>query len=247
MLKTEGLSYAVEDKLLIDNLSLSFYTGSLYGILGPNGSGKTTFMKAVAGIWQPASGKVFWKGEELHAKERIEISKIVTYVPQNAPLIFDYTVEEFVKMGRYAHGTRTLPKGLLEKALDTVSGTALRKRSLPSLSSGERQRIYIARALITECPVLLLDEPTASLDIRHQLEIWHLLKGLVQRGKIVIVTNHDLIATQRFCDEIALFNHGKCLGFGKYQNILSKKTLNDVFGIASIADGRVDFELVRKV
>src|SRR6187399_2638373 len=116
MLKCENLSYEIGRKTLISAISLKFQPGLLYGILGPNGSGKTTFMKTLTGIWKPTCGQVLWKDENLHAKERRDIAKIMTYVPQNAPLIFDYSVEEFVLMGRYAHDEK-IGADLLEWAL----------------------------------------------------------------------------------------------------------------------------------
>lgn len=237
MLKASNVSYRYLDRLILDDISLEFPTGNLFGILGPNGSGKTTFMKTLAGLWMPSHGKILWCDQDLLALNRKQISRIVTFVPQNPQLSFEYTVEDFVHMGRYAHHD-SKPE-FVKHCLRQMDALHLRARQVQLLSSGERQRIYIARALATEAPILLLDEPTASLDIRHQLEIWHLLRGLVMEGKIIIVTNHDLEATQRFCDRVAIFSHGKCLHSGQKDEVLTPEILSGVFGVTQSPLGYV--------
>lgn len=229
MLKVAALSYRHGDQLIVDHVSLEFPVGNLFGILGPNGSGKTTFMKTVAGIWKASSGDVLWHNHLLLKKSRREISQIITFVPQNPQLTFEYSVEDFVAMGRYARGERE--NEMIAQALISVDAWHLRARQVQQLSSGERQRVYIARALATEAPVLLLDEPTASLDIRHQLEIWHLLRKLAAQGKLIIVTNHDLEATVRFCDRIAVFHQGSCIASGACSEALTPARVQEVFGV----------------
>lgn len=229
MLKALDLSYKHGKQTILEGVSLEFPIGNLFGILGPNGSGKTTFMKTLAGIWKASSGEVFWQNNALLKKSRPEISQIITFVPQNPQLNFEYSVDDFVGMGRYAHATHQ--KEIIAQSLHAVDALHLRSRQVRLLSSGERQRVYIARALATEAPVLLLDEPTASLDIRHQLEIWHLLKRLVSKGKLIIVTNHDLEATARFCDRVAIFQQGSCIKSGLNAEVLTKSLIQDVFGV----------------
>ena len=199
------------------------------GFDGPNGSGKSTFLKALTGIWPPTSGEVLWKGEKLLEKNRQEISKTISLVPQHSPLPFEFTVTEVVSMGRYAH--QDLGSSLVDRALITVDAWHLKERRMNHLSFGERQRVFIARALVTESPILLLDEPASSLDIRHQLEIWQLLHKLKAEGKVVVITTHDLAATKRFCDEIALLSQGKCLAKGPFQKVMTPEILKEVFGV----------------
>lgn len=231
MLKADSLSYEIDGKLLIDEITLEFKPGVLYGILGPNGSGKSTLLKSLTGIWKPTNGSVLCNGELLLKKPRREISRTISLVPQNPQVHFDFNVIEIVTMGRYSFGNRHCLNEI-KKALLTVDAWHLRDRSVLHLSYGERKRVYIARALITQSPIMLLDEPEANLDIRHQLEIWQLLQMLTKQGKTVIVTNHDLVATRRFCDEVAVLNQGRCLANGSYKNVITKECLKTVFGVS---------------
>lgn len=230
MLKVDRLSYRLRNKYLIREISLGFSPGILYGILGPNGSGKTTLLKTITGIWKPSSGNVFWSGVDLLKQDRRQISRTVSLVPQSPQLYFDFPVAEFVKMGLYPH--QNLSKSdSCEWALSSVDAWHLRNRSLSQLSSGERQRIYIARALVTESPIMLLDEPAASLDIRHHLEIWNLMKTLASQGKTIIVTNHDLAAAQRFCDKVVVLFRGQCIAQGSFAEAVTENLLSTIFGV----------------
>jgi len=233
MLNTENLSYHLNGSKLLKEISLQFKPGHLYGILGPNGSGKSTLLKTLSGIWTPTAGRVLWNGEDLFKYDRKSISRTITLVPQNVQHYFDFTVSEVVKMGRYPHSfkNKELDNQLLDEALKSVDISHLKERFVSQLSSGERQRVYIARALMTESPILLLDEPTASLDIRHQLDIWQLLKTLLPRDKIIIIACHDLISAKKHCDEIAVMHQGQCVAVGKYAEVMNATLLKSVFNI----------------
>lgn len=236
-LLTRCLSYSLEGKHLIKDITLEFASGSLHAILGPNGSGKSTFLKTLAGILTPSSGTVIWQEETLLEKDRQFISRTISFVPQTPRPQFDFTVEDMVAMGRYAHGKpywNAIDKPLIEEALTAVDAWHLRYRRITCLSQGERQRVYIARALATESPILVMDEPMTSLDIRHQLEIWHLLKGLVENGKIVIITTHDLAIAEHYCSRIAVLNQGKCIGCGSFPELMTESLLQYVFGVGEI-------------
>lgn len=237
-LSVENISYRLDNRDLIADVSLSFSPGVLYGILGPNGSGKSTLMKTLTGIWKPTSGHVYWKTKDLLKQDRRTISKTISLVPQHSHMPFDFSVADMVMMGRYPHGFAAKDgKGndkdnlLLKETLQTVDAWHLKDRSISQLSHGERQRLYIARALMTESPVLLLDEPTANLDICHQLTIWELLRQLLKNGKVVIVTSHDLMATERYCDKIAIMNNGRCIATGIYNEVMQPDILHSVFGV----------------
>ena len=246
MLQTKNLTYALKDQYLIQNINLIFHPGKLYVIVGPNGSGKSTFLKVLTGIWKPTAGQVLWNQVDLLSQKRQMISQTISLVPQQQQIHFDFTVNEFVLMGRYTHG-RSLQKqdfALVQEMLLLVDAKDLQHRKISQLSQGERQRVYIARALATESPILALDEPTSSLDIRHQLEIWNLLLQLRRQNKTLIVAHHDLKATERYADHIAVINQGQCLASGGFQETLTPHLLQEVFGVqAHVTASGTQFEL----
>ena len=248
MLEANQVSYTVQNKALIHRISLSFQPGVLYGIVGPNGSGKTTLLKTLAGLWPPTHGEVRWQGQPLHEQSRQTISQTLTLVPQNPLCDFAFTAYDLVAMGRYPHGgSRKRDHELIEWALRTVDGWQLRDRSVPELSGGERQRIYIARSLVTESPVILLDEPTSSLDIGHQLDIWRLLKRLVQQERTIIVTTHDLNMTECFADNVALMHQGHCVGSGTFDEVITSSVMEEVFGVTSAVTRSMSVSPSRKL
>ncbi len=231
---TTGLSYAIDKKFLLSDISLEFEAGYLHGILGPNGSGKSTLLKLLSGIWKPLTGSVKWNGSPLLCQDRQAISRIISLVPQQPQIAFDFLVEDIVAMGRYAHDRcywQAAEEPEIHAALTIVDAWHLRRRYVNQLSYGERQRVYIARALVTASPILLLDEPTASLDIQHQLEIWQLLQKLVENGKIVIVTTHDLAIAEQYCHRISVLNHGTCIGTGQFSALMTPSLLQAIFGV----------------
>jgi len=233
----QSLSYTLKGKPLINEISLEFKSGFLHGILGPNGSGKSTFLKTMTGIWKPTAGNILWNGEPLLNKKRQMISRTISLVPQHPLPHFDFLVEDIVAMGRYPYNAyywnaaNGIEGEIVQQSLIAVDAWHLRERRVNHLSQGERQRVYIARALVTESPILLLDEPTASLDIRHQLEIWELLKTFAKNGKIVIAATHDLATAERYCDSLAVLNQGRCIGYGTFSSLMTPDLLYEVFGI----------------
>lgn len=231
--EVKNLSYRIHKRSLINHVSLTFTPGILYGILGPNGSGKSTLLKAMSRIWNPTEGELHWQGNNLLQLSRLEMSRTLSLVPQNPQIYFDYSVSHMVLMGCYSHGTRSQKAyDRMEEALEKVNASHLRDRPVSQLSGGERQKVYIARALATQAPILLLDEPTSHLDLRHQLEIWQLLRSMSQEGKLVIVAVHDLLTARRFCDQLIVLHQGRCWASGSYHEVMTPNLLNEVFGVA---------------
>lgn len=223
MLEVVNLSF----KSLLKNVSLQFFPGNIYAILGPNGAGKTTFLKSVAEIWTPTSGKVLWKGNALADMPRQEISKLITFVAEQHHVPFEFSVEQFVNMGRYAHGFL----GDMDPIFEQTDLQNLRKKGIHQISQGERQRAFIARALATEAPIMLFDEPTSHLDARHHKATWQLLQNLASQGKTLLVANHDLLTSPKYCSNAVVFHEGKCIAKGKYQETVTPSLLQEVFGI----------------
>jgi len=231
MLETKNLCYHLKNRTLLKEISLSFTTGKLWGIVGLNGSGKSTLLKNLSGIWKPTSGELLWQGAPLLDNDRRNISRTVTLVPQNPQIHFNYTVDQFVAMGRYPHDKALHAQKELPKVLELVDATHLRGQVMTQLSCGERQRVYIARAVLTASPIMLFDEPTASLDIGHQQLIWQMLRDLADSGKLVIVSLHDLMAASKFCDEIVLLHEGNCIATGPFNSTITPNRLQEIFGI----------------
>ena len=226
----EELTYKLAQKALIEKISYVFQPGVLYGILGPNGSGKSTLLKSIAGIWTPTIGSRFWQGQNLHTYSRKDLSKTISLVSQHPPLSFDYNVFEMVSMGRYAHSPySSKTNDSVERALQTTHLWDLRYTPMTQISGGERGRVAIARALATEAPVLLLDEPTAHLDLRHQIEIWSLMQTLAKEGKVIIAAVHDLEAAKRYCDQLLVLNKGKCVATGSFIEVMTPSLMQEVF------------------
>ena len=234
MLKVENLCYCIGDKILLDKISLTFSIGKFYGILGPNGAGKSTFLKTLTCLLKLSYGEILWHGEDICMKDRLAISKTLSLVPQALEMrFFDFSVYEIVSMGLYMHHSlsSSFQDYLIEWALKLVDAWQFRDRSIVGLSNGERQRVFIARSLVTRSPVLLLDEPTSSLDIRHQLDIYNILIGLKNENKIVIAVLHDLNMAKRFCDEIVVLHKGRCIGIGPFDSVLNDSCLDKVFDV----------------
>ena len=228
-LSIENLTYRYpESSKSLGPFSLSFPPGKISALFGPNGSGKTTLMKLLCRLLKPHSGEITWKEDNLSHYNRLRLSQTITFVPQNTQLAFDFTVQEFVAMGRYCHGSR-LP-ALVDANLKDVEAYDLRHQLMTQLSQGEKQRIYIARALTTEAPILVFDEPTAHLDLQHQLLLWDLMKRLCGQGKTLIISNHDLRTTWHNCDNAIILKEGKCLASGKCSKILTASLLQEIFG-----------------
>lgn len=234
MLIANAVSLQHDERLLLDNVSIQFRPGELYGILGANGSGKTTLLKLLSGIWRPTAGEVLWGGEPLHQKHRQEISRLISLVPQSPLVPFDFTAYEMVSMGRYPHGQSgktPREKELILESLHQVDAYQLAHRRINELSIGERQRLYIARALTTEAPVLLLDEPTASLDIRHEMEIWEILAKLLSEGKTVVAVLHNIAAAKHYCKQIVALKEGRCCATGPMAEVMTPALLEHIYGV----------------
>ncbi len=214
---------------ILHRISLIFAPGCIHGILGPNGSGKTTFLKLIKKIWLPTRGQIFWNGNSLLQESLETISQVMSLVPQNPQVSFGFTVTEFIEMGCY-------PKSgspVLDEVVELLDLAHLADKPMTELSGGEKQRAYIARSLTTEAPIMLLDEPTANLDIQHRQTIWNILEDLAGKGKTIIITTHDLDSAKSHCRSIAVFSKGHCLKQGSFEQALTPENLKEVFGVAS--------------
>lgn len=222
---------------VLHDVSLDIAPGARLGILGPNGSGKTTLLKLLAGILSPASGSVTLDDVPLARLSRRAIAQRVAMVPQETHPAFEYTVLELVLMGRYPH----LGAFEVESAADVAiahaslaaTGTgAFAARLFSTLSGGEKQRVVIASALAQQARVLLLDEPTASLDPAYQLEIAELLRALHrERGIALVLSTHDLNLAAAVCDRLVLVRDGRVIASGPTDEVLTGERIAALYGI----------------
>jgi iron complex transport system ATP-binding protein len=225
----------VGGKPVLNGLSLAVGRGRLVNILGPNGSGKTTLLRILVGLLKPAAGDVWLTGVRLADYPRGALARRVAYVPQDTHSALGFTVLEMVLMGRSPHtgalGFEASGDWLaVREALQMTGTEPFAERGLDELSGGERQRVVIARALAQVPELLLLDEPTAFLDIKHQHTIYGLLRRLVrERGLTVLCVSHDLSLAAAYADDLVLLNAGRVAATGRPEDVLRPEVLSPVY------------------
>ena len=190
---------------VLSEINLSLEEGKLYSLFGKNGVGKTTLLKVITRIWEPSEGSLYWNGQDLMQMSRRELARLYTLVPQGGGASFPYTIEEFVRMGRYSFFEK---ESCIDIFLEMVDLLHLKGKRIDQVSLGERQKAYIARGLATESTLLILDEPTAHLDFENQQHIWKLLKGLTLKGRTIFAATHDLYWAKKFSDQIFTLENG---------------------------------------
>lgn len=234
---TEGITvrYSGLDAPALEDVSLDVPTGSFYAVLGPNGSGKSTLMRAVLGITPLARGAVTLDGRAMHDWGRKERARAVGVVPQSESIAFPLTTREMVAMGRYPHlaalsGEGAGDRNAISAALEACDVTELADRDVTTLSGGEFQRARIARAFAQEPRALVLDEPTSSLDIRHEMGILELLRSSADAGMTVVLITHGLDRAAEFADRMLLLSRGRVAAEGPPADVLREDVLADVYG-----------------
>jgi iron complex transport system ATP-binding protein len=221
----------------IESVSVSVPRGQVVGLLGPNGSGKTTLLKLLAGLLAPKGGAVRLEGRDLTTYTRAQIARRLAVVPQHTHPAFDYTVLDIVLMGRYPHLGRFEVEGpedlrLAREALEATGTSALESRVFDTLSGGEQQRVAIASALAQAPDLLLLDEPTSSLDLAYQLEIAGLVTRLNhERGVTIVLSTHDLNFAASVCHSLVLLRQGRVAAAGSVNDALTPATIHAVYGV----------------
>ncbi|MGH8575450.1 MAG: ABC transporter ATP-binding protein [Gammaproteobacteria bacterium] len=221
---------------LLRGATLALGHGCLTALIGPNGSGKTTTLRLLSGVWPPSEGQATLDGRDLRGMRRRELARRIALAPQESPLDFDFTVREAVMMGRHPHlgpfeRERACDFRAVEEAMRRTDITQLAARPVTELSGGERQRVVIARSLATEAETILVDEPTAHLDIAHGLAVLHLCRALADEGRAVVLAIHDLNAATRYADELVVLCAGRIVARGAPAEVLTDATLHTVFGV----------------
>lgn len=237
MLQLENAGVIGAGCWMVRDVTFQLAPGALTALVGPNGSGKTTTLRLLAGLIMPSEGTVRLDDRNVRDFAPRDLAKRVTYVPQDTHLDFEFTVREIVAMGRHAHLGRFQGEGahdreIIRQAMERTDIQRLANRSVTELSGGERQRVVIARSLATEADAVLLDEPTASLDIAHALDILALCRSLAAEGKAICLAIHDLNAAARFADRIGLMAGGSLVALGPSEEIFTPERVASVFGVA---------------
>ncbi len=218
----------------LNQVNMGVPRGTFYAVLGPNGSGKSTLLRALLGVVAPVSGHACVAGRRVMDWERRALAREVGVVPQSESVAFPLTVRDLVAMGRYPH-LRGLQaetpddRQAIATAMERCDVVAFANRLTSTLSGGEIQRARMARALAQEPNSLVLDEPTANLDIRHEMEILELLRTSVDNGMTVFFITHHLDLAARFADRILLLSEGEVVAEGEPSEVLDEETLNHVY------------------
>ena len=235
MIEVDRVSVRLGGERVLDGVDLTVERGRFVGLVGPNGAGKTTLLRTVNGLLTPAEGAVRLDGEDVATLSARQLGRRVATVPQHTDLSFGFTVRQVVELGRHPHRPRfggpDPDPGAIDRALERTATAHLADRPITAVSGGERQRVLLARALAQAAPALLLDEPTASLDVHHQVRTLRLVRDLVEAdGRTVVAAIHDLDLAARFCDALVLLTEGRVRTAGEPGEVLTEGHLEAAFG-----------------
>ncbi len=235
LVDVRGTWFRYDDAWVLRDVSLAVPEGMFLGIIGPNGSGKTTLLHLLDGLLTPARGTVLLEGRPLADMDRQAVARRIAVVPQDSDAAFPFTVEETVLLGRHPHLGRLRFEGkqdreIAEEAMARTGILPLRRRLLSELSGGERQRVLISRALAQEPRILLLDEPTAHLDIRRQGEFFHVIGELNRvRGLTIVAVTHDINLACLYCDHVLLLKEGRVQRMGPPADVVTTEAIRDAY------------------
>ena len=234
-IQVEKLSFSYDVKKVLKQVDMSIKKGSFFCIVGPNGSGKSTLLKVISAALKPEKGVVYFDGRDTNHMKNRSIAKMLSFVPQNTSLEFDFKVSDVVLMGRYPYinklkGETREDLKIAEKAMEYTNTTYLSDRSFMELSGGERQRVILAQALAQDTDILILDEPVSHLDLQHQVEIMNLIKKMCVDKKLTAITVlHDLNLASAYSDYIVMMKEGEVKRQGTPFETLNASNIKEIF------------------
>jgi iron complex transport system ATP-binding protein len=236
LLSADRISMRWDGRSILDRLSLQIRPGEFVGLIGPNGAGKTTLLRLIAKLLEPTGGALFLEGNALAPLRQREVAKRVAVVPQATTTEFGFPALEAVLMGRHPHLGRFHAETaedyrIAREAMALTETLPFAERPVTELSGGERQRVIVARALAQQPRLLLLDEPTANLDLCHQIQVLELVRRLVRQGPAAVAALHDLELASRYCERLVLLRAGVVLAEGPPAEVLTVERLAEAFGI----------------
>jgi iron complex transport system ATP-binding protein len=243
-LKVKNVEFGYNSTPVLENISMELDRSEIVGIVGPNGAGKSTLIRCVDRILTPRGGIILLDENDVSEMTRLEIAKELGYVPQTTTRVFPATVFDTVLMGRRPHLGWKSSEEDVDKILEVLELLGIMEfamRDFNEISGGQQQKVLIARALAQEADVLLLDEPTSNLDIRHQLEVMDIMKGIVRdKGISAIVAIHDLNLASRYTDRLLMMNGGRIFAAGDPESVLTVENIRRAYGVEALvkSDGK---------
>ena len=237
-LDVQSLSVTLGETTILKDASFSIDSGEFVGIIGPNGSGKTTLLKTLRGLYPTSGGDVLWDGKSIASLSDKEIAHHVAYMQQSVNVSFDYEAIDIVMTARYPYLKWWQQEGpedkvIVEQAMKEVGVYHLRNRSVQNLSGGERQRVFLAKALAQQTEVLLLDEPTAALDLVYADDIFQEGRRLCDEGKTILIVVHDLELAAKYCTKLVLVSDGHIVDVGAPRDVLTAENLRNAFRLSA--------------
>lgn len=237
IIECSNIGFSYNGTAVLNGINFSISPGEMVGILGANGSGKSTLLKIFSGLLKPESGEALYRNKEISKIGRKEIAKRLAYIPQDPVFAFPFSITEIVLMGRAPYigrfeFEREQDREMAESAMETVGITHLKDRLISQVSAGERQLASLARALVQEPEIMILDEPATFLDIRHRTEIMKILIKLKEESGISIVAaTHDIFSALYYFEEIIILKDGKVFAEGKTEKVVNEENLSAAYGI----------------
>jgi len=238
----KNIGYAYGDLHVLKDISFSVEAGDFFIIIGPNGSGKTTLLKCISGILKAHAGRLEILGAPVQSYSRKSLARSIALVPQTAPVDFPFTVTEVVLMGRSPHlGILGVEHEedlkIAHQAMTFTGVTSVAHRKIDQLSGGERQRVMIARAICQEPPIIPLDEPTAALDLAHQVRVMDLMERLRDEKKVtILMVSHDINLAALYASRLMLLKEGRIVSLGPPETVLTFQTLEQAYGCPLLVD-----------
>ncbi|MBN2590566.1 MAG: ABC transporter ATP-binding protein [Sedimentisphaerales bacterium] len=244
IIEVENLGFDFAQKTILNSLSFNIKKGTFLGIIGPNGAGKTTLLNLLCGLLKPKTGSIKIDSKLVKSYQIKELARKIAVVRQEFVPVFDFSVTEIVTMARNPYlGSFAFPsesdKKIITHALELTDTAQFADRLLGSLSGGERQRVFIAKAIAQDTPILLLDEPTSFLDMKHQVGIYDLLKDVqISQNKTIAAVTHDINLAVQYCDEILILSSDNNYIYGQPNEVLTQERISNVFGI-QVMNGKI--------
>lgn len=242
-LEQVGMRYG--SAAVLDRVTTQIRPGQFTAVVGPNGAGKSTLLGILAGLKPTYSGSAQYEGREIRAWRRKELARKVSFLPQSVNIDFPFTAEQVVLMGRTPHGDGWFESdedhASVRQAMEATDSADYRCRDFRSLSGGERQRVLLASALAQRPQALLLDEPATYLDLKHQIDLYALLRTLARQGLLVVAVTHDLNLAAHYADHVVMLHRGLLTGVGTPQEVITTEALRSVFDVSATIRPVIDY------